>query len=227
MLKRMYFSLHANDVFYILWHYDSMMTSINRSFHNAYMQNWDIISTTGSIGVCRLLFNIYLFIWFIACVKHLLATLMSKMEDISSISCFMTCAKSMKESYLFIAFLNRADQSSFYLSWLTLPCSQSKQGHLPPCVENCKVIHASEKHLKRDKGGIIQPVSGAADVEISTLHCSANCEREMPREKTTTMYGTWHCEVHTSLAFQSNSGKPGEHEQPKYKEWIIVILLGE
>lgn len=90
----------------------------------------------------------------------------------------------MKESYLFIAFLNRGDQSSFYLSWLTLPCSQSKQGHLPPCVENCKVIHASEKHLKRDKGGILQSV-GAADVEISIF----------PRAKRTNCHHVWYMAV--------------------------------
>lgn len=122
----------------------------------------------------------------------------------------------MKESHLLIAFLNRGNRSSFYLSWVTLPCSQSKQGHLPPCVENCKVIHASEKHLKRDKVGIIQPVSGAVllavDVDISILHCYANCEREMAREK------TWHCDLNTSLGLQSSSGKSGDNEQPTYKE---------
>lgn len=36
-----------------------------------------------------------------------------------------------------------------YLSWLAFPCSQSEEGHLPARVENCKVIHASQKHLKK------------------------------------------------------------------------------
>lgn len=38
---------------------------------------------------------------------------------------------------------------SIYLSWLTFPCSQAKQGHLPACVENCEVIHVSLKHLTK------------------------------------------------------------------------------
>lgn len=75
----------------------------------------------------------------------------------------LTCKTEIIQRSLFFrqVFL-RGDQCSLYLSWLTLPCSQSKEGHLPPCVENCKVIHASQKHLKKDKESMIQSVRGAA-----------------------------------------------------------------
>lgn len=40
---------------------------------------------------------------------------------------------------------------SLYLSVLTLPRPQADQGHFPPRVENCKVIHAFQNHLKETR----------------------------------------------------------------------------
>lgn len=38
--------------------------------------------------------------------------------------------------------LTQAVSAGNYLSWITLPCSQSKKGDLPSCAENCEGIHS-------------------------------------------------------------------------------------